>query len=378
MPNRRDLLRLATLAPAAALLGGCGQADYERAVRETWRVEPVAPDEPVALLRELVRCATLAANSHNTQPWRFALAADEIAIRPDPSRRTPVVDPDDHHLWASLGCAAENLAVAAAAFGRRAEVGFDPAGAVRVRLDAMAPVRSPLYAAIAQRQSTRAEFDGQPLATAELRALESTASGAGVRVLLLTERRRIDAVADFVTAGNSAQMRDAAFVRELKQWIRFSDAEALASRDGLFARASGNPAAPRWLGSLMFDLLFHERAENEKYARQLRSSAGVAVFVAEAEDAAHWVEAGRACQRFALLATSLGVRTAFVNQPVEVPALRAQFGRWLGVDARADLVVRFGRGPLLPASLRRPVDSVVVGAAALRAARGAVSPATPA
>ena len=30
--------------------------------------------EPVALLQELVRCATLAPNGHNTQPWLFELA----------------------------------------------------------------------------------------------------------------------------------------------------------------------------------------------------------------------------------------------------------------------------------------------------------------
>ena len=73
--------------------------------------------EPGALLQELVRCATLAPNGHNTQPWLFELAQDRISIRPDFSRRTPVVDPDDHHVWVSLGCAAENMVIAAAALG---------------------------------------------------------------------------------------------------------------------------------------------------------------------------------------------------------------------------------------------------------------------
>ena len=34
----------------------------------------------------------------------------------------------------------------------------------------------------------------------------------------------------------------------------------------------------------------------------------------------HWIEVGRACQRFALQATALGLKCAFINQPVEVPA----------------------------------------------------------
>ena len=104
-----------------------------------------------------------------------------------------------------------------------------------------------------------------------------------------------------------------------------------------------------------------EKSENDKYAKQLRSSAGVAVFVGERADPANWFEVGRAYEHFALAATALGVRTAFVNQPVEVRAVRTQFAQWLGLGSqRPDLVVRFGRGPQMPFSLRRPVSDVIV------------------
>jgi hypothetical protein len=373
MTSRRDLLRLAALAGSGALLPACGASGYDEAVAQTWRHAPAVPAEPLLLQRELVRYATLAANSHNTQPWRFALDGSTIVIQPDLARRTPAVDPDDHHLWVSLGCAAENLVLAAAAFGRRAEIEFDPhTRLIRAFLEPMAAVRSPLFEAIPRRQCTRAEYDGQPLPATELRALGSTASGPGVQALLLVDRSRIDAVTEFVIQGNTAQMRDAAFVRELKQWIRFGEREALDARDGLFARSSGNPATPRWLGSMMFGWFFTEKAENDRYARQMRSSAGVAVFVARSARPAHWFEVGRAYQRFALLATSLGIRNAFVNPPVEVPALREQFAQWLGMEeARPNLVVRFGRGPLMPPSLRRPIDAVIGGPRARQAAAGA-------
>ena len=109
-----------------------------------------------------MRCATLAANSHNTQPWKFGLSPDTISIRPDLTRRTPVVDPDEPHLWVSLGCATENLVLAAAALGKHADVGFNPQE-VHVALDKIVPVRSPLVNAIFQRQCTRTEYDGQPM-----------------------------------------------------------------------------------------------------------------------------------------------------------------------------------------------------------------------
>ena len=76
---------------------------------------------------------------------------------------------------------------------------------------------------------------------------------------------------------------------------------------------------------------------------------------------AHWVEVGRCYERFSLQSTALGIRNAMVNQPVEVSALRPQLTAYLGVGSqRPDLVVRFGRGPKMPQSLRRPVHEILV------------------
>jgi hypothetical protein len=198
------------------------------------------------------------------------------------------------------------------------------------------------------------------LPAATLQALQSAAAGNAVELRLMTAKRQIENVLEYVTQGNSAQMQDAAFVSELKQWIRFNEADAISTGDGLFAAASGNPPLPAWLGSRLFSAFFTEKAENEKYARYLRSSAGVAVLTGARPDRASWFEVGRVYQRFALQATLLGVRNAFVNQPVEVPAVRAQFASWLGRrEQRPDLVLRFGMGPVLPYSFRRPVSQVV-------------------
>ncbi len=67
--------------------------------------------------------------------------------------------------------------------------------------------------------------------------------------------------------------------------------------------------------------------------------------MSEHNDKKHWVETGRCYERFALQATALGIKNAFLNQPVEVSSLRSQFATDLGIgDLRPDLVVRFGYG----------------------------------
>jgi len=262
----------------------------------------------------------------------------------------------------SLGCAAENLALAAAARGRPGELSFDPAneGTVAFTFGGGRPSAPALFDAIPHRQSTRSEYDGQPIGAAELRSLAAAAETPGVDLVLITDRPQIECVRDLVVAGNSTQMADAAFVRELKAWLRFSPRQAIETGDGLFSATTGNPALPSWLGPLLFDLVFKPDAENDKYARQIRSSAGLAVFVSERDDKDHWVRAGYACQRFALQATALGLKTAHINQPVEVATLRPELAALVGMAGRRpDLVLRFGRGPALPFSARRPVEAVL-------------------
>ncbi|MFB1490102.1 MULTISPECIES: Acg family FMN-binding oxidoreductase [unclassified Thiocapsa] len=322
-------------------------------------------DHPDPRHLELVRHAILAPSSHNTQCWRFRLGPHQIEVLPDWSRRCPVVDPDDHHLFVSLGCAAENLLQAAPALGLRGEARYrgTAGGSVTVALEAGPVERSALFEAIATRQSTRCLYDGRPLSSAELRALESAGTGAGVRVVLLTDRAPMERVLELVVEGNRAQLNDPAFLRELKNWVRFNAGQAKATGDGLFAACTGNPSLPAWLGRALFERLVSAEAENAKVVRQVRSSAGLAVFVSEVDAPAHWVEAGRAFERFALQATVLGVRTAHLNQPLEVAALRSELAAAIGLDrGRPDLLVRFGRGPLMPRSFRRPASRVVVAA----------------
>ncbi len=314
---------------------------------------------------ELIRYATLAPSGHNTQPWIFRVTDHRIEILPDFARRTPAVDPDDHHLFVSLGCAAETLALASAAAGRPGEIRFEPAGGGSVVFESIpaAASRSALVDAIPRRQSTRGEYDGRAVGAADLRALATAAAVPGVELVLITDRPGKGRIRDLVIEGNTAQMADAAFLRELRSWMRFSPREAIRTGDGLFSATTGNPILPQWLGKRVFDLAFRSAAENDKYSRQVASSAGLAVFVGQSTDPQHWVSVGRAAQRFALQATALGLKTAFLNPLVEVPRTRLELAELVGMKGqRPDLMLRFGTGPALPYSARRPIRQIMSGA----------------
>lgn len=106
LSRRRFVADSATFAVGGIALprpARAAPATYAETARSIW-----APLNAEGGLREVVRYATLAANSHNSQPWKFRVEERGIRIARDVARRLPVVDPDDHHLFASLGCAAEH------------------------------------------------------------------------------------------------------------------------------------------------------------------------------------------------------------------------------------------------------------------------------
>ena len=358
--NRRQILAGSS---ALAVIGGGTTAytiehmgsrvDYDAAISQSRATLGAMPT-----LGNIIRVATLAPSGHNAQPWRFQLNDKQIVITPDFTRRTPVVDPDNHHLFVSLGCAAETLALAAHQHGYAGQPIFSAAngGAINFNYQAFPPHAEPLYEAINKRQSSRTLYDGKPITSAELKLLAASAAVDNVEIVLLTERMQRDQLRDIVIAGNTAQMADPNFVRELKQWIRFNPRQAMRMGDGLYSAASGNPILPTWLGEAVFERVFRVVTENDKYATQLNSSPAIAVFVGAHADPENWVKVGRACQRFALQATTLGIQCAFINQAVEVPSVRPELAALIGMTGRRpDIVMRFGRGPMLPFSLRRPI-----------------------
>jgi hypothetical protein len=94
---------------AAFVANSRDAAAYDAAVEVNWRhSDSFELPLPVAQ-KDLVGYATLAANSHKTQAWRFRIADRAIFTLPDLARRLASVDPDDHHLFATLGGITENL-----------------------------------------------------------------------------------------------------------------------------------------------------------------------------------------------------------------------------------------------------------------------------
>jgi len=320
--------------------------------------------EPMPDMTALLHHAVMAPSGHNTQPWKFRIKENTIFIYPDISRRLPVVDPLERELYISLGCALENLVIAAEHEGYRALVGYSfEDGAISVNLELAEGKANNdwLFNAIPIKQSTRRQYDGRPIPGADMERLASLPLEQGVSVLFVTEPEKIEGIIELVKEGNSIQMNDRDFMQELISWIRFNEAEANRYRDGLSSKATGNPSSPRFIGKLFMKFFLNAKGQSKKDEKYIRSSSLLMVLLSENDDINFWINTGRSFERLALCATALSIKNAHINQPCEVPELKKTLQKLLSTgNMHPQLLLRLGYAESLPRSLRRPVSEVII------------------
>ncbi len=362
--SRRKFLIMTTASGITVLSGATlfdlrPWLDYDGPAKRS-RTILLDSDDLQAQMRKIVHYATLAASSHNSQPWKFTVKQKTIEIHPDYSRRLPVVDPNDRELWMSLGCALENLIIGASATGFSCHVTYpDSADYIAVSLTDDTAVSSALVDAIALRQNTRSAYDGKKVPSKDVDQLQSIPLEPGIGLSWILDDSVLKTTADYVGQGNLIQWADHAFVDELISWLRFNKREALDTYDGLFTSCSGNPVLPGWLGRL-FVSKAKPSNQSEADVSKLLGSSGAVVITSTSEDRTQWVRTGQVYERLALKMTSLNIKSALLNQPIETTSLRPQLQSALGLGKSApELLLRFGYAASTPVSLRRPVEQVL-------------------
>jgi hypothetical protein len=211
--------------------------------------DPSLQGTPLAL----VAAAVLAANPHDTQPWLFRISDDAIEVLADLSRNLGAMDAFVREMHLGLGCAIENMLIAAGPNGYDAEVAAvegslanlterrGPVAAASVRLKKRAPsAPDSFYRAIALRHTNRYAYERSKEVPADWRELlRRTGDDQGARVFLFDEgedRRAYDAA---VVEATQAIIDDKTMIADSDRWFRSSPAEIEAHRDGPTLDAAG-------------------------------------------------------------------------------------------------------------------------------------------
>jgi Nitroreductase family len=317
------------------------------------------------IFNDIIQKATKAPSGHNTQPWKFKVVGNTISIFPDYSRALPVVDADNHALFISLGCALENLIIAAKHYGFATDIALFPSdekeACIRVTLTEN-PLSSDgkLFNAIEKRQSTRAAYDSKLIPDTTLQQLEKAAQQEDVEMYVFSTNEEKAQLLPFIEEGVLLQFHNKDFVNELINWVRFNTSTAEEKADGLYSKSMGSPSVPTWFGKL-FIKMTGAKSEASKTTSLAMGSSALLLFVAKTNTKKAWVNVGRSFERVVLTATSLNLKNAHVNMPCEEVSVRRKLQTLLKLgDKQPMLLIRMGYSEPMPNSFRRPLADVMI------------------
>jgi hypothetical protein len=388
--SRRDLIAGAAAAFAGAAARAAA-ADTDLALPNTlaayepwasWRAD--APKSPLAL----VHSAVLAANAHDTQPWKFRIEPGRIDVYPDMARNLGAMDPFRREMHLSLGCAIENAVLIGRSFGYAAAVNVPsgsllqasaaamPACAASIGLADAPAETSPLIAAIPHRHTNRTPYREDRFASGQqLDLLRSTAREGAVRLIFLTDPQVRRDFASATVAATQSIVSDSVMIADSDRWFRGSDAEIELHRDGPTLYCAGLSPLMLSLARLIPSISpesSHRHWIDQTRDAQLGSNPVIGLIaVRDLYDRAQAIDAGRMWQRLHLQGTLLGLGMQPLNQLPECADRELQLGNppiyrktlarlsgdvdWLPTFAfRVGVATRPGA-----ASPRRALDSVI-------------------
>ncbi|MGB8019741.1 MAG: hypothetical protein WCF04_00770 [Candidatus Nanopelagicales bacterium] len=273
----------------------------------------------------LIAAAVLAANPHNTQPWRFTADTDTITVHADHARALPATDPTDAELVTGLGCAIENLAVAAAAAGQATTVEATGTGDTVARITlrpGAAAEGADLFPAIPRRHTNRGPYRAdRALPEGSLAAGAARLGSLPLVELTWLQSADRDRFGDLTVRATEAVIADRGQSGEINQWWRATRAEIEAHRDGMTLDAQGLPAVTTFLAKVLPPTTQQQNdaswLANTRNTHVASAAAYGLLSVTDAGSAAAQIQVGRAFQRLHLWATTQGLALHPLNQVTE-------------------------------------------------------------
>jgi len=310
-------------------------------------------------LRAALTLATRAPSVHNSQPWHWRVGLESLHLYADPTRHLRSTDPDRRDLLISCGTALHHCTVALAAMGWHSTVHRLPESADPNHLAAVTVVPQVpgelelmLAAAISRRRTDRRTYNSWPVPWGDIALMGARAARAGVMLRQIDLLPRLSAI---IAESVSKHIADADYLSELSAWSGRHGSVA-----GVPACNTPDPDPAAAIPARVF------AGPALSQPPQIPAGGDNAVVVAlgtVADDDLSRLRSGEATSLVLLSATSMGLASCPVTEPLEIPETRqAVASDVFGAAGHPQMLLRVGWAPLdadpLPATPRRTLQEV--------------------
>lgn len=290
----------------------------------------------------LVQAAIMAANAHNTQPWLFQIHEGVLAVYADRARHLGAFDPYRREMTLSIGCAIQNILLAAGIEGYRLTVKLEP-GALResppedlhrlalIAFEEAEPQAHTLYDSLSLRHTDRGPYDrGRGIPSDVLDGFSLLAESEGLKLFFYDEGPQREVFDKLVLDATDYIGRDPEMMAASHAWMRTTPEEVAKRRDGLTLEGAGVTGFKKIMARVLPELSAEEahaywRQQTEEV--QLKTAPLVGMLcVRTLYDQLQTMSAGRLWQHIHLILSAEGYAGQPLNQPVEVVDRQLQLG----------------------------------------------------
>ena len=302
----------------------------------------------------LLKYAILAPSCLNTQPWRFEARPNEIRIFGDLKRWRKVADMVQRELYISIGCALENILIAAEHFGYGHRVTYLEGEQVAAVIELNAGGKpssfrdAELFKAIPERHTIRKIYEKRTLPPETTKCLEELCIEEGFTLHFTDDIEIRRKAKELVYRAYAIQLSKSTRKRELGYWL-----------------ARGNTGKNRpisKIGQIITNCLNVSKNGAKKDSDILMSAPILAAITSENNGHRSQIVAGQILERIWLKANTLGIGFRPMSCILQVPELSENVLDFLHVSdvfLQQTFMLGYAKTDEKHAS-RRPLDQFII------------------
>ncbi|WP_144206887.1 Acg family FMN-binding oxidoreductase [Mycobacterium tilburgii] len=310
-------------------------------------------------IRTVLALTSRAPSVHNTQPWRWVVGEQSVHLYSDADRQLPMTDPDGRDLMLSCGAALNHCVIAFAAVGWHAKVSRLPNSADPNHLAAIELSQHKadaadiaLAAAIPRRRTDRRHYSSWPVPVSDIALMAARAARHGVTLCEVEDTEKLHKIV--VQSVWDHMNRD--YLLELTAWSgRYASTAGVPARNTPKSDRHAKIPGRFFAGPVLAEPPGSSATED---------NAVVLAFGTRTDDPLARLCAGEATSAVLLTATSMGLASCPVTEPLEIAetsaAVRSEI---FGDTSYPQMLLRVGWAPInadpLPSTPRRELGEFV-------------------